>query len=72
MGDSDFVKDFTKEADFYTVTIDCGTSNKMDEAIEIAKHYAKKYSCVVTVNAHNRDGTSIGRCICLPNGGIWG
>ena len=33
---------FTKEADFYTVTINFGSSHKMDEAIEIARHYAKK------------------------------
>lgn len=51
MESSDSVKDFTKKADFYTVTINCGSSHKMDEAIEIARHYAKKYFCVVTINA---------------------
>ena len=66
------VNDFTKEADFYTVTINFGSSHKMDEAIEIARHYAKKYSCVVAINAYDRDGIPIGRCDCLPDGGVWG
>jgi len=72
MGNSNSIKDFTKKADFYTVTINCGSSHKMDEAIEIARHYAKKYSCVVTINAYNSNGISIEKCDCLPNGGVWG
>lgn len=63
---------FTKKADSYAVSIDCGSSHKMEEAIEIARDYAKRYSCVVTINAYDKDGISIGKCDCLPDGGVWG
>lgn len=72
MGNANSEKIITKKADFYTVTINCGSSHDMDGAIEIARHYAKKYSCVVTINAYNNDGALIGKSDCLPDGGIWG
>lgn len=70
MANNDPVKDFTKKADFYTVTINCGSTHKMDEAMEIARHYAKKYSCIVEIKAYNRDGIFIGGCDCLPDGRV--
>ena len=57
---------------YYIVSMDCGSAQSFDEAVEIARKYAEKDIGTVRIIGRDQNDMVTETAVCLPDGGVFG
>ena len=57
---------------YYIVSMDCGSAQSFDEAVEIARKYAERDIGTVRITGRDQHDMVAETAVCLPDGSIFG